>query len=70
MTRRPYLVILVPRERLGREDEPVVPGAAPHEAQVVDGHVALADDLVAELAAGLLGVLGGGGSTGSRSTED
>ena len=62
MSWRPHLVILVPREGLGREDEPVVPRTAPHETQVVDGHVALADDLIPELAAGLLGVLGGGRS--------
>ena len=53
-----YLVILEPRERLRGEYEPVVPGSALHDAQVVDGHVALADHLVAKLAPRLLGVLG------------
>lgn len=47
---------LKPGERLGGEDEPVVPRATLHEAEIGDGHVALADHLIAQLAARLGGV--------------
>ena len=52
----PYLE---PRETLRGEHEPVVPGASLHEAEVGDGHVALADDLVAQLTTRLVGVFRG-----------
>ena len=54
-----YLVIFELGERLRCEDKPVVPGSSLHNAQVVDGHVALADHLVAKLATGLLSILSG-----------
>lgn len=51
------LLVLVPGQILGREDEPIVPGASLHDAQVGDGHVALADHLVAQLPSCLVRVL-------------
>ena len=40
-----HLLILVPGERLGRQHEPVLLGAALHDADVVDGQPAPADHL-------------------------
>ena len=48
-----HLLVLVPGDVLRREDEPVVPAAALHDAQVVDGHVALPDDLGESVRTGL-----------------
>ena len=40
-----HLLILVPGERLGRQHEPILLGAALHDADVVDGQPAPADHL-------------------------
>jgi hypothetical protein len=45
------LLVLEPGDVLRGEDEPVVPGAALHDPQVVNAHVPFSDDLVAECAA-------------------
>lgn len=55
-----YLLVLVPGERLGRQHEPVLLGAALHDADVVDGQPAPADHLRA-------GGAGGSGWGGGRS---
>lgn len=47
-----YLLVLVPGERLGRQHEPVLLGAALHDADVVDGQPAPADHLRAGGAGG------------------
>lgn len=53
------LFVFVPGNTFGGQHEPVISGAALHNTQVVDAHVALPDDLVAEGAArsGFRGVL-------------
>ena len=61
-----YLFVLEPGEALGGKDEPVVPAPALHDAEVVDGHIALPDDLVAQLPASLFGILARGLSTETR----
>lgn len=40
-----HLVVFVPGQGLGGEDEPVLLGSALHDADVVDGQPALPDDL-------------------------
>ena len=42
---RPHLLIFVPGERLGRQHEPILLGAALHDADVVDGQPTPADHL-------------------------
>lgn len=46
------LFVLVPRNALRRQNEPIISGTALHYAQIVDAHVTLANDLVAEGTAG------------------
>lgn len=53
-----HLFVLEPGDALGGENEPVVPGAALHNAQIVYAHEALADHLIAKcVSAGFIGVL-------------
>ncbi len=51
------LLVLEPRQRLRGQNEPVVAASSLHDAHIVDRHVPLADDLVAQFPAGFLGVL-------------
>ena len=40
-----HLIILVPGQRLGGEDEPILLGSSLHDADVVDGQPAFTNDL-------------------------
>ena len=53
-----YFFILVPRNGLRRQDEPIVTRAALHDSQIGDGHPSTADRLIAQLTASFGCVLG------------
>lgn len=56
-TETKYLVVFVPRQGLRAQNEPVIPRTAFHDAQIGDGHVAFADDLIAKLSSCIAGIL-------------
>lgn len=56
-TETKYLVVFVPRQGLRAQNEPVISRTAFHDAQIGDGHVAFADDLIAKLSSCIAGIL-------------
>ena len=54
---RKYLIVFEPRQSFGAQNEPIVPWTAFHDAQIGDGHVPFADDLIAELSSCIAGIL-------------
>lgn len=50
-----FLLVLEPGYVLGGQHEPVIPRAAFHYAQVMDAHISLTNDLVAQSAAAPFG---------------
>lgn len=52
-----YLVVLEPGKRFRGEDKPIVPGPTSHQAEIMDAHKSLADNLVAEFPTGFFRVL-------------
>ena len=57
MYKKYYLFVFEPRQRFGSENEPIIPGTSFHQAQIMDGHVALANDLVAQFSSGFFRAL-------------
>lgn len=68
MYKKYYLFVFEPRQRFGSENEPIIPGTSFHQAQIMDGHVALANDLVAQFSSGFFRALACIGGTLKKKT--